>query len=275
MTQSANTSSGSLMIVGGGEEKVADNEILREVAKRVGKGRLIVTTVASHQPEGYFEPYEKVFHELGISDVVELSIRERDEAKDEETLKMFDGATGVYFTGGDQLRITGQIGGTPFFQRLQRLYDEGGIIAGTSAGASVMCETMLVSGSSRESHRIGDLHMAPGLGLVRDAIIDQHFAQRGRMGRLLGAVAQNPRVLGIGIDEDTAICVEHEKYFRVLGSGAVYVVDGEEVIHSNIADERKDRALSLYGVKLHVLSRLDEFDLEKRCPYPSPPVKDR
>jgi cyanophycinase len=126
---------------------------------------------------------------------------------------------------------------------------------------------MLVRGTNRESYRIGDLHMAPGLGLIKDVIIDQHFAQRGRMGRLLGAISQNPRLLGIGIDEDTAIVVESRREFHVIGQGAVYVVDGEGVTYSNIAEEREDRPLSIYDVKLHVLSHGDVFDLGKRRPH--------
>ncbi|MDB5422030.1 MAG: cyanophycinase [Brevundimonas sp.] len=114
------------------------------------------------------------------------------------------------------------------------MYAAVAVIVGTSAGASVMSETMLVKGASAESYRIGELHMAPGLGLVRDLIIDQHFAGRGRYGRLLGAVAHNSRLLGIGIDENTAIVVEGCS-FRVIGSGAAYVVDGEQATHSNIA----------------------------------------
>jgi cyanophycinase len=132
---------------------------------------------------------------------------------------------------------------------------------------------MLVKGTSGESHKIGDLHMAPGLGLVRDAIIDQHFAERGRFGRLLGAVAHNPRELGIGIDEDTAIVVEGTR-FRVIGSGCVYVVDGAGVTHSNIAEARPERALSLYDVRMHVLGSGDAFDLATRRPTEAPDLEE-
>src|SRR3546814_7452767 len=118
-----------------------------------------------------------------------------------------------------------------------------------------MSETMLVKGSSRESHRIGDLHMAPGLGFVRDAIIDQHFAERGRIGRLLGAVAQNPRVIGIGIDEDTAILLRDDA-LEVLGSGAVYIVDGVGVTHSNIAEARPERRSEAHTSELQSLMRI-------------------
>jgi cyanophycinase len=152
---------------------------------------------------------------------------------------------------------------------VREIHHAGGVIAGTSAGASVMSETMLVSGSSGESHRIGDLHMAPGLGLVRDAVIDQHFAERGRFGRILGAVAHNPRVLGVGVDEDTALVIEGRQA-KVIGSGAVYVFDGEDVSHSNIAEERRDRALSMFDVRLHVLSAGDSFDLKRRKPTCGP-----
>src|SRR5207237_6701583 len=120
-------------------------------------------------------------------------------------------------------------------------------------------------GTSGESYHIGDLHMAPGLGLLRDAIIDQHFAERGRFGRLLGAVAHNPRVLGIGIDEDTSIVVEQGRG-EVIGSGAVYIVDGTRVSHSNIAEAKSDRALSLFGATLHVLGDGDGFDFDRRTP---------
>src|SRR3954449_11266644 len=137
-----------------------------------------------------------------------------------------------------------------------------------SAGASVMSNTMLVKGSSGESHRIGDLHMAPGMGLVRNVIIDQHFAERGRFGRLIGAVAHNPRVLGMGSDEDTAAVMEGDS-FRVIGSGAVYVVDGADVTYCNVAEAEPDRALSMHDVRVHVLSAGDGFDLKTRKPTPA------
>ncbi len=256
----------ALMIIGGGEDREEDRKILREFAERAGKGRIVVTTVASHRPEGYFDIYLRAFRDLGVQEVVNMDIRDRHQASDPETLRLLDGADGVFFTGGDQLRITSQIGSTLISDRLEALYREGAVIAGTSAGASAMCETMLVRGSGQESHRIGDLWMAPGLGLLPGVIIDQHFSERGRMGRLLGAVAQNPRVLGVGIDEDTAILVEGRERFTVFGSGAVYTVDAAEVSYSNIAEERSDRPLSIYGVRLHVLSAGDRFDIQGRRP---------
>lgn len=258
---------GTLIIIGGHEDRDGRKRILREVAERVGKGRLVVTTVASHSPDGYFDEYHRAFKDLGVNDMCELYIRAREEASDPKVIELLNEATGVFFSGGDQLRITSQIGDTPIFRRVHEIYCEGGVVAGTSAGAAAMCETMLVSGTSRESYRIGDLRMAPGLGLIQHVIIDQHFAERGRMGRLLGAVALNPRMLGVGIDEDTAVMVEGDRDFRVIGNGAVYVVNGDGVTYSNVAEEADDRLLSMYNVKLHVLGEGDRFSILNRQPY--------
>jgi cyanophycinase len=256
---------GPLIVIGGHEDKDGDRVILRAVAERLEGGKLVLATIASRQPEGYLESYQKAFHDLGVTDIVELYVDDRSQTHDAERLAVFDGAAGVFFSGGDQLRIASQIGDTPVEHRVRQIHLAGGVIAGTSAGASVMSETMLVGGSSSESHRIGDLNMAPGLGLIRDAIIDQHFAERGRIGRLLGAVAHNPRILGVGIDEDTATLWDRGR-FTVLGSGAVYVVDAQDVTQSNIAEARASCALSLHDVRLHVLAAGDSFDLERRAP---------
>jgi cyanophycinase len=258
---------GCLIIIGGHEDRdpAGDRAILREVARHVRGGKLVLATVASHQPEGYFDEYQKAFADLDVGELVELYVEERAEAHDREKLSVLDDAAGVFFSGGDQLRITSQIGDTGIEAKVRRLYERGGVVAGTSAGASVMSETMLIKGTSRETHRIGDLHMAPGMGLIRDVIIDQHFAERGRFGRLIGAVAHNPRVLGLGLDEDTAAVVAGDS-FRVIGSGAVYVVDGADVSYCNVAEARAECALSMHDVRVHVLSDGDSFDLRTRKP---------
>jgi cyanophycinase len=260
---------GCLIIIGGHEDRdpKGDRQILREVARHVHGGKLVLATVASHRPEGYFEEYEKAFADLGLGGLVELYVEERSQAGDRDKLSVLDDAAGIFFSGGDQLRITSQIGDTGIEAKVRALYERGGVVAGTSAGASVMSETMLVKGTSKETHRIGDLHMSPGMGLVRDVIIDQHFAERGRFGRLIGAVAHNPRVLGLGLDEDTAAVVEGDR-FRVIGSGGVYVVDGSGVSYCNVAEARSDCALSMHDVRVHVLSDGDGFDLKERRPIP-------
>jgi cyanophycinase len=256
---------GTLVIIGGHEDHDGDMIILKEVASHIPDGRLILATIASHEPAGYLEKYRTSFGKLGIKQVTELYIDDRMEASRQDKLKELDGVRAVFFSGGDQLRITSQIGDTSIDDRVHEIYKSGGLIAGTSAGASMMSETMLVRGQSAASFRIGDVRMAPGLGLLPNVIIDQHFAERGRIGRLIGAVSQNPRVLGIGIDEDTAIVVQGER-FRVIGSGAVYLVDATGVTHSNIAEGDTDAPLSIYDLKLHVLSAGDAFDLVTRRP---------
>lgn len=261
---------GPLIIIGGHEDKTGERVILNEVARRLDGGKLVIATIASHEPEGYFDSYREGFKGLGVGELIELYVEDRAESHERDLLDRLDGAAGVFFSGGDQLRLASQIGDTPIERRIRDLHARGGVIAGTSAGASVMSETMLVKGPSAESYRIGEVHMAPGLGLLPNVIIDQHFAERGRFGRLLGAVAHNPRLMGLGIDENTAVVVEHGR-LRVLGDGAVYVVDGEDATHSNISEGGAEDALSMFDVRLHVLARDDGFDLARRRPQRATP----
>lgn len=259
----------TLIIIGGKEDRSSDKIILGEVASRVGSGKLVVSTVAMPNPGDLFEQYEKAFRSLGVKHVFNLEIASREEATQERKLRILDDAEAVFFTGGDQIKITSQIGDTPIFKRIREIYEEGGLVAGTSAGAAVMCETMMVEGGDEESHVVGgSVRMAPGLGLIGGVIIDQHFTERGRIGRLIGCVAQNPANLGIGIDEQTAIVVERGNGFYVLGSGAVYVIDGSGVTYSTIAQEAMNKTLSIYDMHVHMLSQGDRFDLIKRRPRP-------
>ncbi|MFL5474248.1 MAG: cyanophycinase [Gemmatimonadales bacterium] len=261
------TARGTLIIIGGHEEKDGEALILRAVAERVGSGKLVVATLASQEPEAMFRDYQKAFSRLGLKRVEHLDVSDREALLRDPPLKLLEGASVVFFTGGGQLRITTQFGGTQLCEQIQQFYQNGGTIAGTSAGASVMSDTMLVSGDGESSHRVGgNLLMAPGLGYLKDVIIDQHFAERGRIGRLLGAVAQNPRFLGIGLDENTAIIVHKEREFRVLGAGAAYVVDGRGVTCTNITEEENDRTISMFNVRLHLLSQGCGFDLLTREP---------
>ncbi|HEX2723880.1 MAG TPA: cyanophycinase [Gemmatimonadaceae bacterium] len=257
----------ALIIIGGHEDKEGDKLILRAVAERVGSGKLVVATVASEMPETLWEEYEHIFRSLGVKHVYKLSVATREEAMSDGSLRVLDDATGVFFTGGDQVKITSQLGCSKVCERIQEIYESGGTIAGTSAGASVMSETMMVAGTGSETHRIGGaLRLAPGLGLIRGIIVDQHFAERGRIGRLLGAVAQNPRILGIGIDENTAVIVERDRKFTVVGEGGVCILDAGSSTYTNLTDEETDRALSAFDIKLHMLSQGDIFDCQTRRP---------
>ena len=263
-------SKGTLIVIGGHEDKDSkgEREILTEVAGRAKnqKGHLVVVTVATQFPKEVAAEYTAVFGELGVKSIEVFDIRSRDEAYAEGAVDKVRHAAVVFFTGGDQLRITSQVGDSPVFRCLQELYAKGATIAGTSAGAAAMSETMLIGGAADQSNRVTTLGMAPGLGLMHDVVFDSHFAERGRFGRLLGAVAQNPRNLGIGIDEDTAIIVERDESFRVLGSGAVYVFDGTDIPYSSLSEANPEGVLSVFGAKLHVLGRGDRFDLQTRRP---------
>ena len=266
------TRKGSLVIIGGHEDRTGDKRILRAIADRLGKdGKIVVCTVASAEPDSLWDEYENAFRALDVPHVYRLDIESREDASSTRVMRILEDATGVFFTGGDQLKITSQIGDTPAFSRMEEIFERGGVIAGTSAGASAMSETMLVTNSGEASYRIKSaLLMAPGLGFAADMLIDQHFSERGRMARLIGAVSQNPRVLGIGIDEDTALIVEHNRRFQVLGEGAVYVVDASKTTYSNIGEEVADRTLSAFGLIVHMLSQGDRFDLATRTPTPLP-----
>ena len=258
---------GRLLIIGGHEDKVGGRIVLRELARLIGNGKLVVATLASEQPAEQWGEYDRTLRGIGIRHLYHLQIESRADAQSPRAIGILDDATGVFFTGGDQLRLTSLIGDTPVFSRCYEIFAQGGVIAGTSAGAAVMSETMIVNGNGEASPRIEDgLHLAPGFGLVKDMVVDQHFSERGRLGRLVGIIAQNPRILGIGVDENTAIEVEPFKRFRVLGQGAVYVIDGSNIVDSNIADETRGRALSVFGIQMHVLTQGDEFDLVHRTP---------
>jgi cyanophycinase len=256
-----------LIVIGGREDKIGDALILREVARHVGSGKLVVTTVASSHPEGLFEEYEQVFRRVGLKHVHKLEVSTRGDAREKRVYSVLDDASAVFFTGGDQLRITSQIGDTPVFNRIREIYRKGGVIAGTSAGASAVCGTMLAGGVDRTSPRLKDsITLAPGLGFIEDVIIDQHFAERGRMGRLLGAVSQNPKTLGLGIDENTAIVIDRDESFYVVGAGAVYAVYGRYISYSNVTETETEKTLAVYDLKLHVLTEGDSFDLKTRRP---------
>src|SRR3954463_8024128 len=259
------TSTGSLVIIGGHEDKKNGKEILREVSGRIRNGKLVVATVATEHPEEVWDEYRRLFKSLGVNTLAHLHIESRSDAFASDKLAALDGAGAVFFTGGDQLRITSRIGGAPICERIRQIFERGGTIAGTSAGASAMSETMLVSGPSDQSHKLDAVQMAPGLGLINGVIIDQHFAERGRLGRLVGAVAQNPRLLGVGIDEDTAVIAEADR-FIVIGRGAVYVIDGTRESYTNVSEEKPDSVMSVFDLRLHILSDGDRFELETRRP---------
>lgn len=257
---------GTLVIIGGAEDKEGDCEILLRFITLAGgeDAKIVVMTTATEEPEIVGNQYRDIFQRLGVSNIDILDIPSRETANDPEPEEIITEATGIFFTGGDQLRITTMLGGTKLDSALHDAYNRGIVIAGTSAGASVMSGTMIVEGDSDEAPKKNTLNLAPGMGLLNDVVIDQHFAQRGRIGRLISAVAQNPYTLGVGIDEDTAIVVSPDKTFEVIGSQTVSVVDGRMIQHSNVSEVQQNQVLAVAGVMLHILPKGYRFDVEKR-----------
>lgn len=260
---------GTLIIIGGAEDKKGEKDILKTVCSKLNKeeDELVIATVATESPIEVGAQYRNIFEGLGVKRVNVLNVASRDDACSNENVDMVNRAALIFFTGGDQLRITSMLGGTPLYNCFLKRYEEGCVFVGTSAGASVMSDIMVVHGPDEESPKKCTLKMAPGLGLIRGVIIDQHFAQRGRIGRLLVGVAENPQSLGVGIDEDTAIEVNSEGVFKVLGSSAVYVLDGSTIERSNVSEQFPNEVLSIFNVKMHVLKSGDRFDINLRTPF--------
>lgn len=263
------TGAGRLFIIGGHEVRDGKGIVLARIAQLIGGGKLVVVTMASEEPDETYKEYNAAFRAHGTRHRYHLRIESRQDAASKRALGILRGADCVFFTGGDQLRITGLLGDSPVYHALYELMRGGCLIAGTSAGASALTETMMVSGDAESSHRVhANLELAPGLGFVRHMVIDQHFAERGRIGRLLGVLGQNPRVLGVGIDENTAIDLKLGRSFQVVGEGGVTVLDGRGVTLTGVTATDTGRTMSLFGVGLHLLSQSDEFDVLARRPIP-------
>lgn len=257
---------GSLLLIGGAEDKEGEKVILKRFASLVKeKGSyLVVLTSATTQAEQVGREYQEIFLELGIDTVRILDIDSRSKAMSTTNAALLEKAGGIFFTGGDQLRITSIFGGTRVYGALKKAYEEGTIVAGTSAGASVVSDIMIVGGEEEDSPQLNSVRLASGFGLLEELVIDQHFAQRGRMNRLLFAVAYNPHILGVGIDEDTAIEFQADYSFVVHGSRSVTVIDGREISYSNISELEGDQPLALLNVKIHVLPAGYAYNLSNR-----------
>lgn len=258
---------GQLIIIGGAEDKEGECKILREFVRRAGgvNARIVVMTVATELPREVGENYIKVFERLGAEDVRIVDTVNREDASSSTYLEAIEKATGVFFTGGDQSRITSILKDTQLDAAIHKRYSEGIVVGGTSAGAAMMPDVMIVEGDSETNPRVNVVEMGPGMGFLPGVVIDQHFLQRGRLGRLISALAQQPAVLGFGIDENTAIIVNDDK-FEVVGEGAVTVVDESGITHSNIGEILKDEALAVCGARLHILPHGYKFDLKTRKP---------
>ncbi len=258
---------GQLVIIGGAEDKEGDCKVLREFVRCAGgtRAKIAVLTAATTDPREAGEDYIRVFERLGVEDVRVLNTIHREDADDPEALKIIEEATGAFFVGGDQAYIIEHVKGTKLDTLLHQRNREGMVIGGTSAGAAIMPDLMIIEGDSETNPRMDAVEMGPGMGFLHSVVIDQHFAQRGRLGRLISALLQQPANLGFGIDEDTAVIVDGEE-LRVVGRGAITVVDETEATYNNLEELLKDEAIAVCGVKLHILPQGFRFNLKTRKP---------
>lgn len=261
---------GRLLVIGGAEDPHGKQmRILPHLVEMAGgKGaRIVVCSTPSAEPEKKADLYGGLFRKLGVKEVVGAPIVNRIEAGHARFVEAVESATAVFFTGGDQLRLTSLMAGTAFCERIrERLYGDGLIVAGTSAGAAAMSSVMVIGGSNEGTVKREDVQLAPGLGYWRDVVVDTHFSQRGRVSRLLTLFAQNPQVLGIGIDENTAVDCTAGDRFTVLGSGVVTVFNGR-VTHTNAASVGDSEPLALTDSVLHVLPHGYGFNLRTKRPF--------
>ncbi len=223
-----------------------------------------VVTTASQIPELVGAEYIKAFNQLNVENVNVLDIRSREEAARPNYLERIKNADVVMFTGGDQLRLSSIFGGTEFLAILKDRYlHENFLVAGTSAGAAAASANMIYRGQSNEAMIKGEVQITAGLGFIDSVIIDTHFVQRGRIGRLFYAVASNPGILGIGLGEDAGLLITEGKMMEAIGSGLTIVVDGRNIIETNIYNVELGMPVSVENLKVHVMSIYDKFDLRQ------------
>jgi cyanophycinase len=274
---------GKLIAIGGNEDKGTEPEpnftqknnlnffelqILSRIVNEAGGHDAVieVITSASSIPAEIGQNYLEAFRKLGCANVNIMDIRNRDDVQKAEYVKRVKECDCVMFSGGNQLRLSSIFGGTEFLNVIQTRYrlEEKFIIAGTSAGAMAMSNTMIYQGNSSEALFKGEVKITTGLGFIKDVIIDSHFVTRGRFGRLTQAVAANPSCIGIGLGEDTGVLIAEGKYMEAVGSGLVIIIDGHNIRHSNIADLKEGSPISIENLLVHVMAKGNHYDLVNR-----------
>jgi cyanophycinase len=255
---------GYIIPIGGAEGKGRKPAILYRFVELCGgaDARILVIPTASLLNETG-PLYKELFIGMG-ADSMCVPIEKRDECFNDETLRIMEKATGIFITGGNQLRLSTILGGTPVARRIRSLNADGVHVAGTSAGAAIVSEHMIAGGRSGSSPRESGVELAPGLGLTNRVIVDQHFNQRQRMGRLLAALSFNPFACGLGIDENTAGFIAPDGRMEVVGKGTITVVDPSDLRHSSMSYVRRAEAVTLIGLKLHVLAEGAHFNIDTR-----------
>ncbi len=273
---------GKLIAIGGAEDKGTDLEtgefyrnnlnffelgILRRVVEEAGgtASRIEVITTASTIPYEVGENYLNAFGKIGCTNVGVMHIRNRQDTSDDEYIERIRHCDAVMFTGGNQLRLSVTDGGTEFLSILKQRYcDENFLVAGTSAGAMAMSHTMIYEGNAARAHLKGEVKMTTGLGFINSVIIDSHFEKRGRFGRLVQAVATNPSAIGIGLGEDTGMLITDGNKMEGIGSGLVVIIDGHDILHSNIADIPDGNPVSIENLKVHFCEKGNGYLINER-----------
>ena len=260
---------GYIVPVGGNEEKAGDAGILRRFLDIAGgdEARIaIIPTASSLSDTG--SRYEKLFLRLGARRADALPYNDRKDTENQEWQRLLDKATGIFLTGGNQLRISTILGGTPVAKAIRRRNARGVAVGGTSAGAAILSEHMIAFGEEGGTPHAGQATLAPGFGLTNRVIIDQHFRQRDRLGRLLAALAYNPFAVGIGLDEDTAAFIDPHDTLHVEGAGAITIVDAGSLTYSSMASAKVGAPVCVTDVRLHVLTAGASYNLHTRTPTP-------
>lgn len=268
-----------LIPIGGNEKKTPDSQIFREMVELAGgpEARIVVVPTASEAPGKRARDYKHLFSAFNPQSIQTVHIGERSDAGSEELCTIIDETTLFMFAGGDQLRLSSLIGGTPLHRALTKRYQQGGcVVAGTSAGAAVIPEAMIFQNNRFRPFRKGGIEMTKGLGLIQDTIFDTHFVQRARISRLVHAIATNPAMLGLGIEENTGLLIEDECLAKVIGTGTVIVVDGSAIEINHIGYAENGSPFALTNVRYSVLTPGVVYDLKRRTvvdPGPIAPPK--
>ena len=254
----------TLLIIGGAEVRVGRASLLRHFVKISGgkRSRIVVIPTASSFQAEVVASYTEVFTRLGVPSIEVVNPASRAEARDPDAVALLDEATGIFMSGGTQLRLSQFLPGTPVGDALHRAHARGAVVAGTSAGASIMSEFMISMGDEGVTPLQRTSQLTAGLGLLEGVVVDQHFGQRSRYGRLMSVVASSPNLIGIGIDEDTAIEVRHGRELVVHGSGGVFVIDCRDAT-SDAPEARRGAPMLVSGAVVHALPAGAIFDLEK------------
>ncbi|MBF2079773.1 MAG: cyanophycinase [Synechococcales cyanobacterium T60_A2020_003] len=260
------TTKTAVMVIGGAEDKIHGRQILQTFFGRSGgsDAHIAIIPSASREPAIIGDRYRTIFQDMGAKTIDILDIRERWEGEKPEWMDIVEACTGVFMTGGDQLRLCGLLTDTPIMDRIRVRAQLGEItLAGTSAGAAVMGEYMIAGGGSGESPNRSLVDLTMGLSILPELLVDQHFHNRNRMARLMSAIATYPDRLGIGIDEDTCALFEGDGLVQVIGRGTVTIVDPAELSYTNQSDVDTTDPLSIHNLRVHVLSHGDSYDMHK------------